>query len=143
MSDQRSSAWSFTLSFRQHLFAAMSGGASVPFTALAIYLDNKWAQVIFLVCALTCAWFAAYRVWKPERERADELEKKLIPEESDIDIALRDGWAYESGLVDAEGRSLPPARTFVVRISNRGGKFLEKCQITFGPKQSNPHFSYP
>lgn len=77
--DRKPTAWSFTLAFRKHLFAAMSGGASVPFTALAVFLDNKWAQLVFAACALTCAWFAAYRVWKPERQKVCDLEKRLQP----------------------------------------------------------------
>jgi hypothetical protein len=72
-------AWSFTLAFREHWFAAMSGGASVPFTVLAVFVDAKWAQLIFAGCALICAWFAAYRVWKPERQKVCDLEERLRP----------------------------------------------------------------
>jgi hypothetical protein len=57
----------------------MSGGASVPFTALAVFLDNALAQSVFGLCALTCVWFAAYRVWKPERDRVCDLEARLTP----------------------------------------------------------------
>jgi hypothetical protein len=72
------SPWSFTLAFRKHWFAAMSGGASIPFTALAVFVDNKWAQLVFACCALTCAWFAAYRVWKPERQRVLGMSQFLL-----------------------------------------------------------------
>src|SRR5882672_10062573 len=57
----------------------MSGGASIPFAALAVFLDNKWAQVIFAATALCCAWFAAYRVWKPERQKVCDLQERLAP----------------------------------------------------------------
>ena len=67
----------FAFAFREHWFATMSGGASVPFTALAVFVDNKWAQLIFTLFALACAGLAAYRVWKPERQRVCELEAKL------------------------------------------------------------------
>jgi hypothetical protein len=77
MAEPGPSVWNFTLAFRTHWFAAMSGSASVPFTILATLVDSKWAQVILALCALTCAWFAAYRVWKAEREKVIELEKKL------------------------------------------------------------------
>jgi hypothetical protein len=75
----RAGFWDFVFSFRKRWFAAMSGGASVPFTALAVFLDNKWAQVLFAFCALTGAGFASYRLWRPERERVIELEEQLRP----------------------------------------------------------------
>jgi hypothetical protein len=37
----------FVLAFRAQWFAAMSGGFSVPFTALAVLVDNKFQQAIF------------------------------------------------------------------------------------------------
>lgn len=67
----------FLLAFRQHWFAAMSGGFSVPFTAAAIYLQNKYAQGIFGALAFSAAWFAAYRVWKVEHEKVANLEAQL------------------------------------------------------------------
>ncbi len=73
------SLWNFGLAFRELWFAAMSGGASVPFAFLAVILDNKYAQIIFGSMAFVCAWFAAYRVWKGEREKVLELEAKLAP----------------------------------------------------------------
>jgi hypothetical protein len=71
--------WSFTLAFREELFAAMSGGASVPFTIAAVYVDNKYAQALLALCALTCAWFAAFRLWRPERQKVRDYEKRLMP----------------------------------------------------------------
>jgi hypothetical protein len=65
--------------FRTHWLAAMSGGVSVPFTALTVFLDNKWAQLIFCCLAFVAVWVAAYRIWKPERERVLVLEKQLEP----------------------------------------------------------------
>ena len=69
----------FVLSFRGHLFAAMSGSASVPFTIAAAFVENKLAQLLFFFCSLTCARLAAFRVWQPERERVMELEDKIRP----------------------------------------------------------------
>jgi hypothetical protein len=98
-SAERPSFWSFTLSFREHWFAAMSGGASVPFTALAVFLDNALTQSVFGLCALTCVWFAAYRVWKPERDRVCDLEARLTP-----NIKMNDGCVREYPTV----REMPP-----------------------------------
>jgi hypothetical protein len=65
-----------------------------------------------------------------QKDRADALEKRLIPPCSDIDIIL-DGLAYES-ICDENGDRLAPCRAFIVRLTNRGEKFLQNCQITFG-----------
>jgi hypothetical protein len=83
--DQKPSIRSFSLAFREHLFAALSGGASVPFSVAAAYFENTAARIVLPACALTCVWFAAYRVWKPEREKVCELQHMLSPK---IDIFL-------------------------------------------------------
>jgi hypothetical protein len=41
----RLALWSFVGVIRQHWFAAMSGGVSVPFTAAAVYFDNKYESI--------------------------------------------------------------------------------------------------
>jgi hypothetical protein len=72
--DEKPSLWSFAQAFREHWFAAMSGGFSVPFTALAVFLDNKYAQGIFAALAFLGAWFAAYSVWRVERQKIVDLK---------------------------------------------------------------------
>jgi hypothetical protein len=92
----------FALSFREHWFAAMSGGASVPFVIAAVYVDNKYGQALLAICALVCAAFASYRVWKPERFRVRELEERLAPK---IKVSLDPSY----GIRIAETRlNLPP-----------------------------------
>ena len=68
------SVWSFAQAFRGQWFAAMSGGFSVPFTALAVFLDNKYQQTIFGCLAFGAVWYAAYTIWKIEREKVVALE---------------------------------------------------------------------
>jgi hypothetical protein len=75
----------FFLAFREHWFAAMSGGVSVPFAIWSALADSTWAHLTLAACALTCAWFAAFRVWKLERERVLNLEERLSPK---IDVSL-------------------------------------------------------
>jgi hypothetical protein len=75
----KASPWSFVLAFRRHWFAAMGGGFSVPFTALAVFSNSKYAQGIFASLAFSATWFAAYRVWTVEREKVIDLEAKLGP----------------------------------------------------------------
>jgi hypothetical protein len=78
------------LHFRERWWDAMSGGASVPFAALAVlattpwgqdalplWAQTAWAQNVFWAAAVVCAWIAAYRVWKPERNRVIELTSEV------------------------------------------------------------------
>jgi hypothetical protein len=67
----------FALAFRYKWFEAMSGGASVPFAFAAVFLDNSYGKAICTTMAFVCGGFAAYRVWKRERETVIDLQKKL------------------------------------------------------------------
>ena len=85
----KASRWSFARAFREHLFAAMSGGFSVPFAAAAVFLDNKYAQLIFGCLAFGSAWFAAYRIWKSEREQVISLQQQLkLERASERDVGI-------------------------------------------------------
>jgi hypothetical protein len=55
----------------------MSGGFSVPFTALAVFAGDKYQQAVFGFLALAAFWFAAYRVWRSEHEEVLELRGQL------------------------------------------------------------------
>jgi hypothetical protein len=70
----KAALWSFAGVLRQHWFAAMSGGFSVPFTAAMVYFDSKYTQVIFGFLALVSLGFAAYRIWKSEHDKVVALE---------------------------------------------------------------------
>jgi hypothetical protein len=73
------SLWTFAQAFRQHVLAAMSGSFSVPFTAAAVFSDSKYGQSIFGLLAFCSAWFAAFTIWKAERQKVIELEEKQSP----------------------------------------------------------------
>jgi hypothetical protein len=53
---------------------AMSGALSVPFAGLAVFVDNRYGQLLFMGMAFVCVWYAAYRVWSTERARVSSLE---------------------------------------------------------------------
>ena len=96
-------------------------------------------QIATWALAAVCGGGAAYSVWAHEHDKKIELENKLAAKKSDIAIGIHDGLAYEE-LFDEEGLRLPPTKSFVARLTNKGEKFLEKCQICFGmgiDKQSN------
>jgi hypothetical protein len=78
MSTKEPSPREFVLAFREQWFAAMSGGVSVPFAVVAAFVDSKFGQAILIAMAFVAVWFAAYRVWKTERERALDAEAKRL-----------------------------------------------------------------
>jgi len=68
----------FLKAFGQHLGAGMTGGLSLLSTIAMLYFeDNKYAQPVFACLAIAAAGFAAFRIWKPEREKVCELEERL------------------------------------------------------------------
>ncbi len=73
----RSTFSEFVRALRTQWFAAMSGGLSVPFAAIAVLADSKYAQAIFAALAFTALWFAAYQVWKAERKEVVSLQTRL------------------------------------------------------------------
>jgi hypothetical protein len=77
--DLHPNPFAFVCAFRKHLFAVMSGGASVPFVALAAYSESKWEQVSFVVLAVMSCWITAYQLWKIEREKVCSLQERLSP----------------------------------------------------------------
>jgi hypothetical protein len=56
----------------------MSGGFSVPFVAAAVWFDNIYAKLIFACLAFSGALYAAYRIWKAEREKVIGLQKAAL-----------------------------------------------------------------
>jgi hypothetical protein len=54
----------FWRQFRSHWLAAMSGGFSVPFSALAIFTGDKYQRAVFGMLALAAFLFATFSVWR-------------------------------------------------------------------------------
>lgn len=69
--------WTFLRAYREHLFALMSGGFSVPFATLAAYLDNVPAKITFAILAIAAVVFAAYGVWRTERAGLIKAEAEI------------------------------------------------------------------
>jgi hypothetical protein len=68
------------LSFGNDWTELMSGGASVPFAALAVFVEDAAARAIFAVMAVVTFVFAAYRVWRAERIKVNALTKSISPQ---------------------------------------------------------------
>jgi hypothetical protein len=78
----------FIAAFRGHWLEAMSGGFSVPFTALAVYSSQTYQQAIFALLALAGIWFAAFRIWAVERKARNDAEDRAQQLESEYIRAL-------------------------------------------------------
>jgi len=53
---------------------AMSGQASVLFTALTVWTTQPINKILWVFFAITCALFASFRVWQKERLRGESPE---------------------------------------------------------------------
>src|ERR1700719_5146651 len=60
----------------------MSGGASVPLTAAAIYFRSAPLRVLFVLLAASCLLFACYEVW---RDSVVELRANIAQQNSEIE----------------------------------------------------------
>jgi hypothetical protein len=119
----------FVAAFRGHWFAAMSGVFSVPFYGLAVYLDNKFAQTIFLALAFSGSWFAAYTIWRSQCERANALDAQLVRYELDIQ--------FDPENIDECRLSGDGWKQFRIKVSNRqSGKTVHNCRGTIEKVQS-------
>jgi hypothetical protein len=142
--------WSFALAFRKQWFAAMSGGASVPFTALAVFLDRRWAQLLFGGCAVVSTWFAAYRVWKSERQRVLELTE-LTRRRLTISFEPRDPWVIRlphSNIPDTRLPGAPivqaPSLWFRVEVSTpEGSQVTHGCTVHLQNVEYSPDGTQP
>jgi len=114
----------FVAAFRGHLGAAMSGAFSVPFYGLAVYLDNKFAQTIFLSLAFLGSWFAAYTVWRAQCERANSLDTQLLRYELDVE--------YDSDPKNSKchniGTNGPWEQFRLIVANSRSGKTIHRCK---------------
>lgn len=63
---------SFIGAFTANWLAAVSGGLSVPFALLALYVSNGYQKTLWGILALAGAVTASYRIWS---DKSRELER--------------------------------------------------------------------
>jgi hypothetical protein len=154
------SLWEFVLALREQWFAAMSGGASVPFAALAVWVDNRYAQLIFAAMAFSCVWLSAFRVWRVERVRVNSLERTrgtqtLLDEIADLRAKLvrlrielvRDPKGTAMSVEEGERRFKEIEKTIGKKIEMLAGKaeadiYLSRGNIQRAVGVSNVHQLY-
>jgi hypothetical protein len=74
----------------------ISGGLSVPFTAIAIFSDSKYAKASFGVLAVTGFLIASYRLWAGERQNTLAVQERLVEEinkrgRPEVTVELKEG----------------------------------------------------
>jgi len=74
MDDQTPSAASYLRAFRAHWIDAMSGIASVPLAVAAVFVGEKYQQIVLWVASVSCLLIAGYRVWATERRKVIALD---------------------------------------------------------------------
>ncbi len=87
----------FIAALRANVFAAMSGGFSVPFAAFSVFSPEKYQQAIWGLLAVCSFGFAAWRVWLYEHQKVTSLQAKLKLEgEPERDVSMDDAIGYVS-----------------------------------------------
>jgi hypothetical protein len=94
----------------------VSGGLSVPFAIVALFVPSIWAKVPFLGLAMVCLGVASYQVWRKEWKRAEEAERKLAPK-----LAI----AYDS----ANSLFTPEHETYRLRVWNAGITAIDDVEV--------------
>src|ERR1700733_11205370 len=74
----------------------ISGGLSVPLTAMSLFSDNKYAKVGFGLLAMTGFLIASYRLWAGERRNTLAIQERLIEEinkrdRPEVTVELQEG----------------------------------------------------
>ena len=82
----------FLRRFGEGWLTRMSGGASVPLTAAAIYFSSSPLKAGFAVLAVVSLLTACYRVWL---DSVTELQRKVVELDSEIEKLKRGDYAEE------------------------------------------------
>ncbi len=69
--------WRFLRSFGTDWLSAMSGGLSVPLTVAAVFIPGTAYKIGLATLAVIAFMGSSYRVWRNERRRAVEAERRL------------------------------------------------------------------
>jgi hypothetical protein len=69
---------------------AMSGPISVPFAAAALWASSYWQKVLWGCLAVVSAGFSSYRVWRKERETANQKLAAKDEQISSVTQSLND-----------------------------------------------------
>jgi hypothetical protein len=123
----------------------VSGGLSVPFTALALFSKADYGKVIWGVLAILGILTTIYQVWSKERKKVVELQSK-IDAELNTEADIRGDILIEISAVNPfKDSQMPGSRMrYYCDCSNHGKAPCEiaKSYIEIFPSRG-PHFGIP
>jgi hypothetical protein len=83
MTIQPPSFQQFLQSFGGTWLSLISGGLSVPFTAVGLFLPSGTAQISFFILAVVALWIGSYLTWSIERCKSVELQNRIAAVEDE------------------------------------------------------------
>jgi hypothetical protein len=119
--------WAFASALRADLFAAMSGGFSVPFGGLAVFAGDKYQQLIWAALAFCALGFTSYRLWRTQHDRVTKLEAELekangAKPKNIRNVCLGEAVSYVS--------FREWGHTFMEAMALRNGPCVQKCEYS-------------
>jgi hypothetical protein len=103
----------------------MSGAPSVPAAILAVYVENTTAKIVLGITAVICFVLSGFLVWRIERQKVVDLERKLTPS-----ITVR----YDPRIPQCKATPLfeggRRAVCFRLEIENLGAEIINDCTGT-------------
>lgn len=142
--DNSSSFKSFLRAFGARWFTAMSGPLTVPFSVLALIVEARYQKILFGVLALSCAVFAAYWVWKVEREELIAKQTELDEERagrSRPDISVEIEEVYTETTVSETGvhpNYIDEYFTLRVHLANKGRQIAVRRYELYAHNEKDP-----
>jgi hypothetical protein len=124
----RSNAWSAVL-------GPLILGLLAYWLGYSVVLPDEVGLKLVVVAALfvTVAWpvvFAIRLLGAPARLYEALRAKLPQPIRTDLELRLNDGAAHEGRAATVSGSAHQETITFLVRVTNVGGKFLRHCQVS-------------
>jgi hypothetical protein len=122
MSGRIKSTWEFFRVAWEIWGPTMSGTFSVPFAALSVFADQKYAQLIWGVMAYGALGFMSYLFYK----RAQGLQERLIPKISAIYDSSKPPCRSISTFSD--GTNTADGMVYRIEVENLCEEFINECE---------------
>jgi hypothetical protein len=101
----------------------MSGPISVPAAVASLWVSNDLAKTLLGITAIICFVVTCYRVWKPQRDQVEELEKNLVPK---VDATIDSNVDFTRG-----NKGIRTVRLKIINISQGTVKNCRVREIQF------------
>jgi hypothetical protein len=118
----------FISSFSTDRASFMTGPLSIVFAIAALYVNQGWQKVCFVILAIACALFASYSVWKKERAELVIAEERIKPK---IRIEYLPGYDAYLGhdKVTTEGHVVIQEQRAIISLRNIGLTSVRNVEV--------------